>query len=149
MRRLPVLPPARTRPAVRRLTAGLALVAAQVVAVAGAYWWGYTHGSGQHAAGAALGGPGFTNRQQTPSGTASRGAASPMMWAAPRGSLALPSAAQIEAQQSAARQISDTGQEPVSQQTRRKKPEGREAGPDSRFRPFAFPSPIAQPTGSH
>jgi len=47
MRRLPSMPPAvPARRGLRPWAAGLAVAAAQVVALFGAYWWGFAHGTG-------------------------------------------------------------------------------------------------------
>ena len=71
MRRLPSMPPAwRPRRSVVRWTAGLAVAGLQVVAIYGAYWWGFARGSG-------------TSLQ--PGSAASVGAPAPLGAASPRG----------------------------------------------------------------
>lgn len=46
MGRLPAMPPAsRPRPAMRVWATGIAVAALQLVAIGGAYWWGFTHGT--------------------------------------------------------------------------------------------------------
>jgi anti-sigma factor RsiW len=72
MRRLPAMPPSRMRFGSRTWATGLALAGMQLVALCGAYWWGYTHGSGAPLTGAiGVSAPGgFLRPSRNPRGTA-------------------------------------------------------------------------------
>ncbi|MFN3650844.1 MAG: anti-sigma factor family protein [Armatimonadota bacterium] len=70
MWRLPAMPPAwRPRPLSRPVLTGIALAGMQLMAIAGAYWWGFNHAANRPApAGASVTGPGIPLRMapQTP-----------------------------------------------------------------------------------
>lgn len=135
MGRLPAMPPAsRPRPIVRAWATGLTVAALQLVAIGGAYWWGFTHGSQNpvHSGG-------FVGMPVSSGGGSGTGNAVPVNYAHDSGT-------RVEMPFAQKRQVAPANPDQFlsPEELQRKRPDGRLFGPPNPFR-----TPVPQLSGGH